>query len=543
MTLAGMEMTLTDRRTLLRTATATAMVAGLGRMPAPALAQGAAARTLRFVPQGNLASMDPIWGTSVLSRNAGLMIYDTLFGMGSDFQTKPQMAAAHEVSADGLTHTITLRPGLRFHDGEPVRARDCIASIRRWSKRDVLGQRLDALLEEMTAASDDRFSIRLKRPWNGLTWAMGKAGANICAIMPERVAQTDPFTQITDFTGSGPFRFLRDEWVAGSLAVFERNAAYQPRQEAPNLLAGGKQVHFDRVEWRVMPDAATAAAALQNNEADWWETPLPDLLPVLRRNRQIVVEAVNTAGSFGVLRFNHLHAPFDNPAIRRALFPAVDQEAFVQAAVGTDPELYRIPAGAFTPGTPLANDAGLEILTGPRDIEKAKQLLREAGYKNERVVLLSATDLPNLQGMTEVAADLMRRVGFNVDLVSMDWGTQIQRRTNRGPVEQGGFSAFCTTWEGLDTSVPGSHQPLRGNGANAWSGWPTSARREALRDEWFDAKDIETEKRIAEELQRTVWEEAPFIPLGLQRPQQAYRRSITGVLKGGPTLFWNVRRA
>ena len=530
-----------DRRALLRAA-ALSPVAFSG-LAAPAVGQGVAARTLRFVPQGNLSSLDPVWGTSVLSRNAGLMIYDTLFGIGGDFRPRLQMAGAHEVSDDGLTHAITLRPGLRFHDGEAVRAVDCIASIRRWSKRDVLGQRLDVLLEEMTATADDRFAIRLKRPWSGLPAALGKAGASICAIMPERAARTDPFAQVTDFTGSGPFRFLREEWVAGSLAVFERNAAYQPRPEPADLLAGGKVVNFDRVEWRIMPDPATAAAALQNNEADWWETPLPDLLPVLRRNRQIVVETISTAGSFGVLRFNHLHPPFDNPAVRRALFPAVDQEAFMQAAAGTDPDLYRIPSGAFTPGTPLANDAGLEVLTGPRDLGRAQRLLRESGYANERVVLLSATDLPNLQGLTEVAADLMRRVGFNVDLLAMDWGTQIQRRTNRGPVDAGGFSAFCTTWEGLDTSVPGSHQPLRGNGANAWSGWPTSPRREALRDAWFDATDLATEKRIAEDMQRAVWEEAPFVPLGQLRPQQAYRRSITGVIKGGPALFWNVRRA
>ena len=530
---------MTDRRTLLGAAGA----ALAARLPAPALAQGVEARTLRFAPQGNLASLDPVWGTSVLSRNAGLMIYDTLFGIGADFQPRPQMAGGHEVSADGLTHTIALRPGLRFHDGEPVRAADCIASIRRWSKRDVLGQRLDVLLDAMEPLADDRFRIRLKRPWAGLTGVLGKAGANICAIMPERAARTDPFTQVADFTGSGPFRFLRDQWVAGSLAVFERNAAYEPRPEAPDLLAGGKVVHFDRVEWRVMPDPATAAAALQNNEVDWWETPLPDLLPVLRRNRNIVVETVSTAGTFGVLRFNHLHPPFDNPAVRRALFPAVDQEAFMQAAAGTEPDLYRIPSGAFTPGTPLANDAGLDILTRPRDLEAARRLLRESGYANQRVVLLSATDLPNLQGLTEVAADLMRRVGFNVDLLAMDWGTQIQRRTNRGPVEAGGFSAFCTTWEGLDTSVPGSHQPLRGNGANAWSGWPTSPKREALRDAWFEAKDPEEERRIARDLQMAVWEEAPFVPLGQLRPQQAYRRSLTGILKGGPALFWNVRRA
>lgn len=170
-------------------------------------------------------------------------------------------------------------------------------------------------------------------------------------------------------------------------------------------------------------------------------------------------------------------------------------------------------------------------------------MLREAGYKGERVVMLSATDLPVLQNLAEVAADLMRRIGFNVDFQAMDWGTHIQRRTNRGPVDQGGWSVFCTTWEGLDVSVPGSHQPIRGHGAAAWAGWPTIPKLEKLREAWFQAGDIEQEKRIAEEIQRVVWQEVPFIPLGQVLPVQAYRRSLTGVLKGSSSMFWGVRRA
>ena len=513
-------------------------------LAAPRVAVGqAAARTLRFIPQSNLASLDPIWSTAVVVRNHGLMIYDTLFGLGSDYRPRPQMAAGHEVSSDGLTWTIVLRPGLRFHDGEPVRARDCVASIIRWSKRDVMGQRLDGLLDGMRAVDDSRIEIRLRRPWPGLAWALGKPSANMCAIMPERVAATDPFGQVRDATGSGPFRFRADQFRPGDVAVYERFDRYETRQEASDILAGGKPVHFDRVEWRILPDPATAGAALQNNEADWWETPLPDLLPLLRRNRDIVVDRVNSAGNLGVLRFNFLHPPFDDPAVRRALLPAVDQRAFMDAATGTDRDLSVVPAGVFTPGTPLATDAGLEVLTGPRDLERARRLLRESGYRGGRVVALSATDLPVLQNLSEVAADLMRRVGFNVDLAAMDWGAQIQRRTNRGAPDAGGWSTFCTTWEGLDVSVPGSHQPIRGNGANAWSGWPTMPRLEELRDAWFEAPDLEAERRIAAEIQRTVWTEVPFIPLGQVLPPMAYRRSLTGVVKGGPALFWGVRRA
>jgi peptide/nickel transport system substrate-binding protein len=512
-------------------------------LAAPRLAGAqSAARTLRFVPQGNLATIDPLWTTNTTARNHALMVYDTLFGLTREHRPKPQMAAGHEISADGLTHTITLRPELRFHDGERVLARDCIASIARWSRRDVLGQHLGTLLQEMRARDDDSFEIVLKRPWPGLAWALGKPSANICAIMPERVARTDPAQQITDHVGSGPFRFRRSQWVPGALAAYDRFAGYSPRDEPADFLAGGKHVLFDRVEWHFQPDPAQAAAGLQNGEVDWWETPLPDLLPVLRRSRDIAVEVVNPAGALAMIRFNHLHPPFDNPAVRRALLPAIDQREFVQAALGEDPALWHVPAGAFTPGTPLATEAGLEVLTGPRDPEAAKRALAAAGYGGETVVVLSPTDFPTLGALSGVAAEVLRRVGMTVDLQELEWTALVQRRAKRDAPEQGGWNVFCTTWEGLDVSVPGSHQPIRGNGQVGWIGWSTSPRREALRDAWFEAVDIGTERRIAEEIQGLVWEEVPFIPLGLLRPPQAYRRSLTQIITGGPPLFWEVRR-
>ncbi|GGC44871.1 substrate-binding protein [Siccirubricoccus deserti] len=510
-------------------------------LAAPRLAAAqSSARTLRFVPAGSLGTIDPVAATTTVTRNHGLMVYDTLFGLGKDFRPKPQMAAQHEVSADGLAHSITLRPELRFHDGEPVRARDCIASIARWSKRDMLGQRLDALLQEMRAPADDRIEILLKKPWPGLAWALGKPAANICAIMPERLARTDPVTPVTEAIGSGPFRFRQAEWVPGSFVVYERNTHYVPRDEPADFLAGGKPVHFDRVEWRILPDPAAAAAALQANEIDWWETPLADLLPVLRGSRDIAIEVVNGAGALGMLRFNHLHPPFDNPAVRRAILPAIEQRAFMAAALGEDQAQWQVPAGAFTPGTPLANDAGLEVLTGPRDPEAAKRALAAAGYRNRKVVILSPGDFPTLGALAAVAADTLRRIGMNVDLQVMDWGTLVQRRAKKDPPEQGGWNIFCTTWEGFEVSVPGSHQPLRGNAG--WIGWATSPRREALREAWFEAADLPAAKRIAEEMQRLVWEEVPFVPLGLLRPPMAYRRSLSGLVTGGPPLFWGVRR-
>ena len=295
------------------------------------------------------------------------MVWDTLYGLDIALQPHPQMCAGHEASDDGLTWRFTPRDGLTFHDGEPVRGSDCIASIARWSKRDTFGQLLAARLGDMTVLDDRRFQIRLKRPFPLLLQSI--AGNN-CFIMPERVARTDPFKQLDEITGSGPFRFVRDEWIFGSLAVYMRFDRYQPRPEAADFSAGGKIAHVERVEWRVMPDPATAGAALQAGEVDWIEQPLIDLLPLLRRNENIHVATQDPFGVIGVVVFNHLQPPFDNVKLRRALLPAIDQSEYVAAVMGNESANAKTGVGVFTAGSPLANTAGLDVLTGPRDITR-----------------------------------------------------------------------------------------------------------------------------------------------------------------------------
>ncbi|MCC7284490.1 MAG: ABC transporter substrate-binding protein, partial [Acetobacteraceae bacterium] len=323
------------RRTLLAAATAAPFVP----LAAPAIAQGAASqRLMRMVPHANPGSLDPIWTTAYVTRNFGYLVWDTLFASNSKFQIEPQMAEGHTVSPDGLVYEITLRPGLKFHDGEPVRAADCIASIARWSKRDAMGQRLDAALDAMQVVDDRKFTIKLKRPYPLLIAALGKPSSNVPFVMPERIARTDPFKQVDDFVGSGPYRFIRSEWVPGSILTFSRNDAYVPRQGGePSLTAGPKITHFDRIEWRIIPDGGTSGAALQAGEIDWWEQPTPDLLPLLARNRNIEVTQQDPVGLPGILRFNHLQPPFDNPAIRRAILPAINQKDFMMAVNGDDP--------------------------------------------------------------------------------------------------------------------------------------------------------------------------------------------------------------
>ncbi|MCK8783617.1 ABC transporter substrate-binding protein [Roseomonas sp. NAR14] len=523
------------RRTVLAGAAAAAL-------PRFSIAQPAASRVVKFVPQANLGSLDPIWTTANITRNHGYMIYDTLYGTDAALEPKPQMAEGHVFEDGDRVCTITLRSGLRFHDGETVRAADAVASLKRWMKRSPMGQKLEPSVDELVAVDDRRLRFRLKRRFPLLIQALGWPAGPVPFIMPERIANTDPFQQIRETVGSGPFRFKADEFNSGSLIVYERNPTYSPTPVAASgLTAGPKQVFFDRVEWKIITDGATSAAALQSGEIDWFEQPAPELQELLKRSRTLSVEPIDTLPLCGMLRLNHLHPPFDDKRVRQALLPAIDQADFMSAIVGPDPSQYDARCGVFTPGTPLANQAGLEPLLGPRSLDRAKALLREAGYTNQPMRLIGPTDILAPSAMTQVAADLFRRMGFNMDLALSDWGTVIQRRASREPVEKNGWSMLLTSFSSFDFIDPVGHSGIRGNGANAWFGWPNIPRLEELRNAWFEAPDLPAQKRIAEDIQRTAIEEVAYIPVGAYLSSTALRKDLRDRVKGF-AIFWNLRR-
>ena len=529
------------RRTLL-TGAATAALARPALVH-PALAQPAAARVLRFVPQSDLTVLDPVFTTAYITRYHAMMIYDQLYGLDSKLRPQPQMVEGHTVEQDGLLWRFTLREGLRFHDGEPVRGRDCVASIRRWAQRDALGQALMARVVEMAAPEDRVFTIRLNKRFGPMLETLAKVGPSALFIMPERIASVDANTQIRETIGSGPFRFKADERIVGARVVYERNPDYKPREGGTtDWAAGPKQVFFDRVEWAVMPDPATAAAALQSGEVDWWENPPNDLLPLFRRTRDVQTKRGSPLGTFGTGIFNTLHPPFDKPAVRRAILRAMSQSDYMTATAGADPSLWKAGIGVFTPGTPLANEAGLEAITGPRDIERSRRELREAGYDGETVVLMSPSDQPALTALGEVGQDLLKRLGMKVDFRVSDWGTLVQRRSSKEPPDKGGWSMFHTTWNGIDGINPGVMTYLRANGQNAWFGWPEVPKLEALRLSWFDAPDLAAQQGIAAQIQQAVLEEAPYLPLGQYFASTAWRKTITEPISE-VIAFWGVKRA
>jgi len=508
--------------------------AGLAR---PAVA--APASVLRYVPQANLANPDPVWTTATVAQLHGYMVWDTLFGIDERLIGRPQMLAGSETSADGLTWKMTLRDGLRWHDDEPVLARDCIASVQRWAKRNGFGQRLMSQTAEMKVVDDRSFEIHLTRPFPVMAYALG---ANNCFIMPERIAITDAFSQISEYIGSGPFRFLRDEWVSGASAAYARNEKYVPRQEPPSYWAGGKVVNFDRVEWKIITDPATAAAALVQGEVDWWENPLLDLVPMLKAAPGVKLEVLDSLGALGVLAVNHTQPPFDNRKLLQAMLVAINQQDYLDAVLGDQQSLGRT-AGFFIPGSPMANDVDMDRILGKRDIASAKQLVAASGYNNEPIVLMSPSDQPQLTAMAQVTDAFYKSIGLNSQYTSMDWGTLVTRRASHELASKGGWNSFCTTWSGLNMSNPGSHYPLRGNGDGGWFGWPTDAAIEALREQWFDAPDLGAQQAVCKEIQHFAFQDLPFFPVGQWTTPTGYRANLTGFVKAGLMLFWGVKRA
>jgi peptide/nickel transport system substrate-binding protein len=521
-----------DRRTLLKGATASLLAA-------PAIAQSAKTATLRFVPQANLTLLDPIFTTATVTSNHGYYVFDTLYSVSADGKAKPQMAEGHTVSDNNRVWRIRLRDGLKFHDGAPVRAVDCAASLERWSKREPFGQLLAKVVEKWGTADDRTIELRLTKPFPLLLEAIGKADSSVAFIMPARLAGTDPNKQVTEMVGSGPYRFIASEFNTGSRAVYEKFDGYVPRNEKPDWATGGKVAYFPRIEWHIIVDPSTAGAALQNGEIDWWEQPLPDLLPLLSKDKNIELQVDIPQGRESIMRLNHLQPPFNDVRNRQAVLMAVNQEDYMRAVFGNDTSLWKVCRSQFPCDTPYETQDNGKWMKA--DLNAARAALKSANYNGEKVVIINPTDFPAIHPLGQVTADTLKKIGMNVDLVETDWGTVLQRRSSREPVEKGGWSIFHTFGSSPTYSTPATSPIVRGQGASGWFGWWTNARAEELTQNWLDAPDDATRKRVASDLANLAMSDVATIPLGQWYGKTAFRRSITGVLPGVSPYPWNVR--
>lgn len=499
-----------------------------------------AEKTVTAVMHSGLRVLDPVMTTAHITRDHAYMIYDVLIAQDSEFQPQPQMAA-WEISEDGKTYNFTLRDGLTFHDGAPVTAEDAVASLKRWAENDAGGQVIMDRTETLEATDDKTITWVLSEPFVPMLDVLSKQSALPPFIMPARVAETPADEPVTDYTGSGPFRFVEDEFQPGVSVTYEKYEDYVPRDEPADWMAGGKHVNVDKVKWVNMPDIQTAVNALLGGEIDYIEQMQVDLLPLLEGDPNVTVEVREPTGMQTMARLNFLHPPFDDPKIRQAALAAISQESVLAAMIG-NPEYYQICGAVLGCGTPLGSETDAETLTEGGGMEKAKALLDEAGYDGTPVLLMAPTDLVALATQPVVVSQMLREAGFTVDMQPMDWQTLVTRRAGQATPADGGWNMFITNWMVPEISNPISNPMLNGRGDDAWFGWPTDEKIEQLKADYIAAEDADAQKEVGEEIQAHAIENVLLTPLGQYSLPQARRNVITGMIESPVPVFWNIEK-
>jgi peptide/nickel transport system substrate-binding protein len=509
--------------------------------PMAAQAQAQDNKVFRFVPHANLAVLDPIWTTAYVTRNHAYMIYDTLFSEDAQGNIKPQMVDTYTNSPDRKTWTFKLRAGLEFHDGKPVTSEDVVASLKRWASRDAMGGILNTFIDRYETPDASTFRMVLKEPSGIVIDALGKASSNVPFIMPARIAATPGAEQIKEHIGSGPFIFKADEFKPGALAVYTRNTKYKSRAEAPSGMAGGRPVNFDRVEWVIIRDPQTQFNAIKAGEVDMIEQPSFEQYETLKKTEGLKVDDFSPAGLQFIMRFNHLHKPFDNPKIRQAAMVAMGQQAYINTQIGV-PELGKLCRSIFPCGTTYA-DENTGYFTGIANPAKAREMLKEAGYDNTPVLLMRPTDLASIAKIPLVAKQQLEAAGFKVDFQQMDWASLLARRAKKDAPAAGGWNAFLTAWTAGDISNPLAMAMLNAKGDTGWFGWQNEPRLETLKASFARAGNTEEKKKLASQIQAVAFETATHAPLGQYRQPTVLRSNVSGLLQTpGIPAMWNLKK-
>jgi peptide/nickel transport system substrate-binding protein len=511
-------------------------------------ATGAQAQSvLRIVPQADLKILDTVWTTNNITSNHGYMVYDVLFAPNGKLEYKPQMVESYSKSVDGLVWKFKLRDGLSFSDGSPVQGKDVIASLKRWCDRNPVGKTLASFVKDMLATGLSTFELHLSKPF-GLVIEMLGTPENPLFIHREAEAKLPSDQQITEPIGSGPFVMVKEEWVPGSKVVYRKNPLYKPRGDPPDGFAGAKLAKVDRVEWIVIPDANTATQALIKGEVDAIEIPTTDHLPLMKKAGSITIQVIDRIGTQAVMRPNHLNPPFNSVKNRQALLYAVgDQKDYLAAVVG-NPEYEKPCWAVLICGTPYGTTAGVgpwATNTKEQNILRAKELLKEGGYKGERVVVLDPADTHIAHAQAVVTAQKLREIGMNVDLQTIDWGTQSARRALKDPVDKNprGWSIFHTWGGGLALGNPLTNPPFTTpcDGKN-WFGWPCDEELEKMRLEFPLVQSAAAQKALIERMHKRFYETVPYVPVGQFYAPIAYRNNLSGILDTVRLVLWNIEK-
>ncbi len=516
-------------------------VAGIQQRPSRALptpVPEALARfggNLRWISQGSVGSLDPHVTSAAVTLTYGYNLYDTLVSWDEEGALQPQMLEDWSVEDGGATFVFTLREGQLFHDGDPVTSDDVIASMHRWREKSAYGSFFNDALVEFAKIDDNQLSAKFSEPVGIFLQGLGIPTASYPVIMPADVAATPSSELVSDHTGSGPFKFA--EWNLGHSIVLDKFQDYTPRDESPSFLAGGKVAYLDELEMLEVPDQQTRVAALVTGTVDFLDIMSLDFYEELNNNDKVEV-AIGRPGSQPIFFFNKAAPPFDHTPngllMRRALQALTNAEEIMQGY--GPPDLWSTCASLWSCGTFFAN----EDLAGDRystnNVELAKQLLDEAGYDGEPIILLDPADYPTIHPISIVLNEQLKRAGINVDYRVVDWATEVQLILAPSDSTAVDEWDIAPTWMSSWAFLPLANGALRQNGL----GYYNSDAMEELRSKFSRESDLNELKNIADEMQRVFFDEVPYVHLGNFFQLRAMNKDLDGLIASPVGGFYAV---
>lgn len=476
--------------------------------------------TLNIAYPSQPQSLDPHSTTAEATRDLAKLIYESLLTLNENYEVIPQLAESYTVSEDHKTYEFKLREGVKFHNGEEMTAEDVVASMTKWGQdAPEMGN------HEWTVVDDYTVQLQLEEPSSLVPYFIADL-ARLAAIMPKDIAESADATGATEYVGTGPFKFV--EWKQDEVAVFEKFEDYVPSSEPTSGLGGKKEALVDKINCYFVPDPSTRVNGLLSGQYDYAHYLSYDSVPQVENNPGYVVDIWPYGNE--ILVFNKKSGFFTDVKARQAVNYALDMDVVLSSAFAGE-DFYELDNSLFLDTqVDWYTDAGKEYYN-QKDEDAAKQLLEEAGYNGEEIVILTSRDYEHHYNAAVATQQELEKIGMNVKLDVYDWPTLLERRSDPEL-----WDIFFTGWS--TTMTP--HQYTFFDSRAEWPGWTNNPDIDRLLDEIQAAPTKEEAKALNEELQQIMWEDLPVINLGRNARVSAYSEKVKGfTVMLGPN-FWNV---
>jgi peptide/nickel transport system substrate-binding protein len=496
--------------------------------PTPEVVAQKKGGVLKIGNLGEPPSLDPHWGTQTITEVLTNHVFEGLYSLDASYRPIPMLAEGlPAVSRDGLTYTIKLRQGIKFHNGKEMTSADVVSSLTRWGKRSTYGKSLFAQVADFRAVDKNTVEFKLKEKSAVVLISLAVPN-NFGAIFPKEIAdKVPPDQRITEWVGTGPFKLA--EWKPDQYIRMTRFDEYKSRSDPQSGYGGGKTVYVDELRWIPVPDAASRAAQVESGDLDFGDDLVADAYDRLKANANVQPLIVKPY-YWLVAVFNKKEGLMTNQKLRQAWQAAIDIEPIMKTVAGGKPEFYRMDSSLAFQELPTWHTKIAGLPWNERNKDKARQLLREAGYKGEPIRFMTTQEYKWMYDLALVSKQQLEEVGFKIDLQVMDWSTLGQRRVQ--PKE---YDVFTT---GMGNFYDPTHHIYMGPN---WPGWTSDEEFMTLNAQLARETDPKKRYDLWVQMTKTFYEKVPVIRYGDLFGLRAMRKHVKGFNdKTERPRFWGV---